>query len=102
MVNLRAPFSCPWPLTATLHRRDGYEPADLYPYLSSVERWSAPLRSLVTLPYLFETRKRGAGAPSKLRQEPEIAAAVLERNLKRFGKALRALEPKERDSRWSQ
>jgi SAM-dependent methyltransferase len=90
-----------WPLTATLHRRDGYEPADLYPYLSSVERWSAPLRSLVTLPFLFEARKPGAGAPSRLQQAPEIAAAVLERNLKSFRKTLRALEPKGRDSRWS-
>ncbi len=91
-----------WPLAATLHRRDGYEPVDLYPYLSSVERWSAPLRSLITLPFLLETRKRGAGAPSRLQQEPEIAAAVLERNLKSFGKALHALTPKGRDSRWSE
>ncbi len=91
-----------WPLAATLHRRDGYEPADLYPYLSSVERWSAPLRSLVTLPYLLETRKRGAGAPSRLQQEPEIAVAVLERNLRSFGNTLRALQPKGRDSRWSE
>jgi SAM-dependent methyltransferase len=91
-----------WPLAATLHRRDGYEPADLYPYLSSAERWSAPLRSLITLPFLFETRKRGAGAPSRLQQEPEIAAAVLERNVRNFGRTLRALKPKRRDSRWSE
>jgi SAM-dependent methyltransferase len=91
-----------WPLAATLHRRDGYEPVDLYPYLSGVERWSAPLRSLITLPFLLETRTRGKGAPSRLQQEPDIAAAVLERNLKTFSKALRALEPKRRDSRWSE
>jgi SAM-dependent methyltransferase len=90
-----------WPLTATLHRRDGYEPVDLYPFLSSVERWSAPLRSLITLPFLLETRKRGSGVPSRLQQEPEIAVEVLERNLRTFGKTLRALEPKGRDSRWS-
>src|SRR6202043_1924297 len=91
-----------WPLAATLNRRDGYEPVDLYRYLSRVERWSAPLRSLITLPFLLETRKRGAGAPARLQQEPEIAVAVLERNLRSFGKALRALEPKRRDSRWSE
>ena len=51
-----------WPLAATLNRRDGYEPVDLYPYLSSVERWSAPLRSLVTLPFLLETRKQAWSA----------------------------------------
>jgi 2-polyprenyl-3-methyl-5-hydroxy-6-metoxy-1,4-benzoquinol methylase len=92
-----------WPLAATLTRRDGYEPADLYPYLSGFERWAAPLRSLVNLPYLFESRKRGAAAaPPKLQQEPQIAAAVLERNLKGFSKALHALEPKGRGSRWSE
>jgi SAM-dependent methyltransferase len=91
-----------WPLAATLNRRDGYEPGDLYPHLSSFRRWSAPLRSLVTLPFLLETRKRGSGQPPKLKQAPEIATAVLERNLRRPGKALRALAVKERDSRWSE
>ena len=46
-----------------MNRRDGYEPVDLYPYLSGIERWSAPLRSLITLPYLFEKRKGEGGAP---------------------------------------
>jgi SAM-dependent methyltransferase len=92
-----------WPLAATLNRRDGYEPLDLYPYLSSFERWCAPLRSLVTLPYLFESRKRGAAtAPPNLQQEPQIAAAVLNRNLKGFSKSLHALQPRKRDSRWSE
>ena len=91
-----------WPLAATVNRRDGYEPVDLYFYLSAFQRWSAPLRSLVTLPYLLETRKRGAGAPPKLLQEPEIAAAVLERNLRGFRRELHALEPSRRDSRWSE
>ena len=85
-----------WPLAATLNRRDGYEPADLYPYLSSFQRWSAPLRTLVTLPFLLETRKRGSRPPRKLKQEPEIATAVLERNLRRPKKALGALAVKER------
>jgi hypothetical protein len=91
-----------WPLAATLNRRDGYEPVDLYPYLSSMERWSGPLRSLVTLPYLLETRKRGAGAPPKLQQSPEIATAVLQRNLRAFGRTLHALKPRAGGSRWSE
>jgi hypothetical protein len=90
-----------WPLAATLNRRDGYEPVDLYPHLSSLERWSAPLRSLVTLPYLLETRKRGTGAPPTLHQDPEIATEVLQRNLRGFAKTLHSLEPKGRDSRWT-
>jgi SAM-dependent methyltransferase len=91
-----------WPLAATLNRRDGYEPGDLYPYLAALTRWSAPLRSLITLPFLLETRKRGTGAPPALRQEPEIAAAVLERNLKGFARTLHALQSKARASRWSE
>jgi SAM-dependent methyltransferase len=90
-----------WPLAATLNRRDGYEPVDLYPYLSGVKRWGAPLRSLVTLPYLFEKRKGGGGSALGLKQEPEVATAVLQRNLRGFGKMLHALEPKRTDSRWS-
>jgi SAM-dependent methyltransferase len=91
-----------WPLAATLNRRDGYEPGDLYPYLAALERWTAPLRSLITLPFLLETRKRGTGGPPTLRQEPEVASAVLEGNLKGFARTLRALEPKARASRWSE
>ena len=90
-----------WPFAATLNRRDGYEPPDLHPYLSSLERWSAPLRSLVTLPYLLERKKGGAGVTPKLTQQPDVATAVLQRNLSRFGKMLHALEPKSRASKWS-
>jgi len=28
-----------WPLSSTIHKRDGYEPADLAPYLSRWQRW---------------------------------------------------------------
>src|SRR5277367_2156819 len=67
-----------WPLAATLHRRDGYEPGDLYPLLSTLKRWRAPLRSLVTLPYLLEKKKpAGKPGPPKLQNDPEIAAAIL-------------------------
>ncbi|HTZ58531.1 MAG TPA: class I SAM-dependent methyltransferase [Acidobacteriaceae bacterium] len=91
-----------WPLSATLHRRDGYEPADLRPYFSASARWKGPLRSLVTLPFLFESRRRGAGAPPKLQQQPEIATAVLERNLRRCRKNLHSLEARRRHSRWTE
>ncbi len=91
-----------WPLAATVNRRDGYEPGDLYPYLAALDRWSAPLRSLITLPFLLGSRKRGGAAPPTLRQEPEIAAAVLEGNLNGFAKTLHALEPRPHASRWSE
>jgi SAM-dependent methyltransferase len=84
-----------------LQRRDGYEPADLRPYFSRMRRWKAPLRSLVTLPALFERRGRGGPASLQLRQAPEIATAVLERNLRRCRKTLHSLENKQRSSRWT-
>jgi 2-polyprenyl-3-methyl-5-hydroxy-6-metoxy-1,4-benzoquinol methylase len=98
-----------WPLAASLSRRDGYEPGDLYPYLSATRRWSAPMRSLVTLPYVLEKRERvkGRGAAGEsaqaaaLHQPPEVAEAVLRRNLHGLRTALRKLAPVERESRWS-
>ncbi len=90
-----------WPLAGTLHRRDGYEPADLYPYLSHWRRWSSPLRALITVPYLLESRKKSSGSPRTLQQSPEIATEVLGRNLRSFARTLRKLAPKQRDSRWT-
>lgn len=93
-----------WPLAASLHRRDGYEPGDLYPYLSVVQRWLHPLRSLVTLPYLLEKRQsrgNGALAGHGLAQAPEVATAVLRRNLRGLRRMLKKLKADERESRWS-
>ena len=93
-----------WPLAASIQKRDGYEPGDLYPHLSAAQRWRAPFRSLVTLPYLFEKRSKPSGAAAattRLRQTPEVATAVLRRNLKRLRVQLRKLMPDGRDSRWS-
>lgn len=88
-----------WPLAASLQKRDGYEPADLYPHLSLWQRWSSPLCSLVTLPYLLEKRK---GAASRMpKQSPEIATAVLRRNLRLLRKMVRSLSPGKYGSRWS-
>jgi SAM-dependent methyltransferase len=93
-----------WPLAASIERRDGYEPSDLYPYLPLRRRSRAPLRSLVTLPHLLE-RKANASAstgPAPVRQQPpEIATEVLRRTLKKLRRTLRALTPPPRPSRWS-
>jgi SAM-dependent methyltransferase len=90
-----------WPLAACIQKRDGFEPADLYPYLSSTQRWRQPLRSLVTLPTLLEKRRKKGSAGPQLRQSPEIAEAVFRRNLRRLRKMLAALAPAERKTRWS-
>lgn len=94
-----------WPLAASLHKRDGYEPADLYPHLSRMQRWREPFRSLVTLPYLLEKRQQRSETAAKapaLKQAPEIATAVLRRNLKKLRAQLMRLKPGESESRWSQ
>jgi SAM-dependent methyltransferase len=91
-----------WPLAASLHKRDGYEPGDLYPHLSSFQRWRQPFRSLVTLPYLLEKRaQKNPASPVGLAQPPEVAEAVLRRNLGRLRAMLKKLKPVERKSRWS-
>jgi len=89
-----------WPLAASLQRRDGYEPADLYPHLSFVQRWWQPLRTLVTMPYLLERRQ--ATGELKLAQAPEVAEAVLRRNLRNLRAMLEKLKGAERESRWSE
>lgn len=90
-----------WPLAASLQKRDGYEPADLYPYLGPAQRWREPFRSLVTLPFLFEKRSKPTAAVTQLRQAPEVATAVLRRNLRRLRTLLEKLKPAGRNSRWS-
>lgn len=90
-----------WPLTASIQRRDGYEPADLYPYVGRLERWREPFRSLITLPYLFEKQKGSTATATRLRQAPEVAKAVFRRNLKRLRAQLRRLTPTSLDTRWS-
>jgi SAM-dependent methyltransferase len=92
-----------WPLAASLQKRDGYEPGDLYPYLSRMRLWRKPFLSLVTLPYLFEKKgKSTAATTTQLRQSPEVATAVLRRNLHRLRAQLGKLKPAGRDSRWSE
>ena len=93
-----------WPLAASMERRDGYEPADLYPHLPQRRRWSAPLRSLVTLPHLLEgkaNKSASRGAASIRQQPPEIATQVLRGTLKKLHRTLRALTPPPHASRWS-
>lgn len=92
-----------WPLAASLQKRDGYEPADLYPYLSITQRWTTPFRSLVTLPYLLERRKNSSSLTStnRWKQSPEVATAMLRRNLRTLRKTLHTLIPSDRESRWS-
>jgi len=91
-----------WPLAASLQRRDGYQPGDLYPHLSFIQRWRQPLRTLVTMPHLLEKKQGKAAGGMKLAQDPAVAEAVLKRNLRRLRAALEALKGEERESQWSE
>lgn len=91
-----------WPLAASMQKRDGYEPADLAPYLGRWQRWQEPFRSLVTMPLLLE--KNGANNPqatARVRQASGVALSVVRRNLAALRRHLRRLEPERRGSRWS-
>jgi SAM-dependent methyltransferase len=90
-----------WPLAASIQKRDGYEPADLAPYLSRWQRWREPFRSLVTLPLMLEKSGGRSAQDTRVRQNPEAALAVLRRNLSALRRHLRRVDPQERKSRWS-
>jgi hypothetical protein len=93
-----------WPLSAVQQRRDGYEPADLAPWLTIMRRWLNPLRSLVTLPLLFEKRfsEKSVDPSAYTGKMPEdVSLMVLRRTIGRMRKTLRSLTPTVHSSRWS-
>ena len=93
-----------WPLAASIERRDGYEPGDLYSHLPFHRRWAAPLRSLVTLPHLLEGKANASaarGATPVREQRPDVATHVLRGTIQKLRRALRELTPPPRASRWS-
>ena len=65
-----------WPLQASLTRRDGYEPEEIYSALSWAARLQQPALSAVTLPSLLAKKKIEAGSvASRAVKEPELATA---------------------------
>lgn len=94
-----------WPLSASMHKRDGYEPADLAPHLSRWQRWREPFRSLVTLPLMLEGSGGKAAQNAGVKQSPETAMATLRRNLGQLRRHLRRIEQnlhaRRTTSRWS-
>lgn len=93
-----------WPLSAAQQRRDGYEPADIAPWLSFAQRWSNPLRSLVTLPLLLEkhfSEKAVDPKAYKGNMSEDICVMILRRTIGTMRKRLRSLTPPVHRSRWS-
>ena len=90
---------CGWPLSATQQKRDGYEPADLAPYLPILLRWGRPLRSLVTLPLLFQKNQRLLAYRPRTSEEQSTFA--LRRLVRSARTLLHSLVPRKCNSRWS-
>ena len=94
-----------WPLAGTMQRRDGYEPADLAPWLGPLQRWSSPFRSLVTIPHLLERRfvKKDTNVQAlKRTTSKEISASILRSTVRSLRNQLAALAPRAEASRWSE
>jgi SAM-dependent methyltransferase len=100
LLPLAACRSLGWPLSATLSRRDGYEPDDLFSVLGVFQRLRAPLRALVTLPVLLGGRSTGS-APTRMRRSPPVAQAVLGHSVRGLRRSLRRLIRPGGKSRWS-
>jgi SAM-dependent methyltransferase len=88
-----------WPLAATQQRRDGYEPADLAPFLPPVRRWCRPFLSLVTLPLLLQKKWQFTNKPAKV--PSDVASFAVRRLLRSTRRQLNSLAPSARASRWS-
>jgi SAM-dependent methyltransferase len=92
-----------WPLSAVQQRGDGYEPADLAPWLKLTQRWRNPLRSLVSLPLLFEKHAPAKAEPWTYRGKvsADIALMILRRTIGVMRKRIHSLTPSVGSSRWS-
>ncbi len=99
LLPLCAYVHCGWPLSATLQRRDGYEPAGLAPFLPFVSSWRQPLRSLVTLPLLLEKSSRATSGQREAAED--VASFSLGRLLRSTRRLLHSLDGSARNSRWS-
>ena len=80
-------------------RRDGYEPADLAPFVPILRRWRRPIRSLVTLPLLFEQSTPHSAKSIEVAED--LAAFTLQRLMRSARGLLRSIAPPSLTSRWS-
>ena len=94
-----------WPLAATVMRRDGYEPEELWPHLSVAQRVQRATFSLVTAPTLLGRRRAAkaaaAGGAVSRTNDPELARYTVERAIRGLRAGYRAMAPKRRETRWS-
>ena len=92
-----------WPLQATLLRRDGYEPREIYDSLPRRRRFRPALFDVVTLATFFE---RPGTKPSQAKKlptanDPALATHILEKRIARLGKKIREVVGPPHRSQWS-
>ena len=94
-----------WPLSLSLFKRDGYEPADCYAALGWSQRLARQAFWPITLPTMLDRRKN-ADAPAKKSSsriyDPEVATEVLKRTLASLRQRTRRALPASSSSDWSE
>jgi SAM-dependent methyltransferase len=92
-----------WPLQASLTRRDGYEPEDIFAALSWPERFRQPALSAVTLPSLLANNKQmqAGSLASRSVKDPDLAKEILLKTLRGLLSQMRKVTPAHRSSTWS-
>jgi SAM-dependent methyltransferase len=92
-----------WPLQASLTRRDGYEPEDVYSALSWAGRLRQPALSAVTLPSLLASNKKmqAGSLASRPVKDPELARQILLKTLRGLLSQMRRVTPAYHSSTWS-
>lgn len=91
-----------WPLAATMTRRDGFEPEEIYAALGWRGRLRQPALSAVTLPALLAKKVKSSGAASaRPMADPEVSRHVALRALKGLESQIKRVTPPQRVSTWS-
>jgi SAM-dependent methyltransferase len=92
-----------WPLQATLIRRDGYEPEDIFSALPWYARMQQPAFSSVTLP-LFLAKFAGSvkvGAKAGFLREPDLVKEILLNSLSNLEVQIRRIPSTSSSSHWA-
>ena len=92
-----------WPLQASLTRRDGYEPEEIYAALSWPGRLRQPALSAITLPSLLANSKKiqAGDIGSRSVKDPDLAREILLKTLRGLLSQMREVTPAHRSSTWS-
>jgi SAM-dependent methyltransferase len=93
-----------WPLQATLLRRDGYEPGEIYKALQPWQRFNPHLLDVVTLATLLERpgSKPSSSQKTSSAANPELAAHILQKRIQRLGRQINGVARSRSHSEWSE